>query len=299
MRFKSSFQKSLKAFYQETSSKIMNKLYTLKKRELSPTEDFGDENITAKKGLIAVKTESESCFFCVTRSNVCFPQEKEGIQWEAKGEEEEEEEVGEEEDDHMEFCRVCKDGGELLCCDTCPSSYHIHCLNPPLPEIPNGEWLCPRCMVSPVSPQPGSTVQLQNMASVLDPHLFLHLLELSRLCFLVPSSQRQGPEDSALDVERAPAAGRTACGPRWQAKRPADQGPTQGPAAEGVLREMGRPFLLALLVGQRAAGELTPSSSRFRPPCARGGFLLQQTWSARCQPEAFSKPRFYSYCAVI
>lgn len=76
-------------------------------------------------------------------------QEKEGIQWEAKDEEEEEEEAaGEEEDDHMEFCRVCKDGGELLCCDTCPSSYHIHCLNPPLPEIPNGEWLCPRCMVS-------------------------------------------------------------------------------------------------------------------------------------------------------
>uniref|UniRef100_A0AAY4AMW2 DNA helicase n=1 Tax=Denticeps clupeoides TaxID=299321 RepID=A0AAY4AMW2_9TELE len=87
--------------------------------------------------------------------------EKEGIQWEAKEEEFEdfEEECDEggglevggggagddEEDDHMEFCRVCKDGGELLCCDSCPSSYHIHCLNPPLPEIPNGEWLCPRC----------------------------------------------------------------------------------------------------------------------------------------------------------
>ena len=54
----------------------------------------------------------------------------------------------EEDDHHMEFCRVCKDGGELLCCDACPSSYHIHCLNPPLPEIPNGEWLCPRCTVS-------------------------------------------------------------------------------------------------------------------------------------------------------
>uniref|UniRef100_A0A1A8GA94 Chromodomain helicase DNA binding protein 8 n=4 Tax=Nothobranchius TaxID=28779 RepID=A0A1A8GA94_9TELE len=89
--------------------------------------------------------------------------EKEGIQWEAKDEdfedfEEDSEDrvisevssgvptgVEEEEDDHMEFCRVCKDGGELLCCDTCTSSYHIHCLNPPLPEIPNGEWLCPRC----------------------------------------------------------------------------------------------------------------------------------------------------------
>uniref|UniRef100_H2LS61 Chromodomain helicase DNA binding protein 3 n=1 Tax=Oryzias latipes TaxID=8090 RepID=H2LS61_ORYLA len=90
--------------------------------------------------------------------------EKEGIQWEAKDEdfedfeEDSEDRVisevssgvpaggDDEDDDHMEFCRVCKDGGELLCCDTCTSSYHIHCLNPPLPEIPNGEWLCPRCL---------------------------------------------------------------------------------------------------------------------------------------------------------
>ncbi|XP_017163082.1 chromodomain-helicase-DNA-binding protein 4a isoform X2 [Poecilia reticulata] len=77
--------------------------------------------------------------------------EKEGIQWEAREDasegEEDNGETGEmeEDDHHMEFCRVCKDGGELLCCDSCPSSYHIHCLNPPLPEIPNGEWICPRC----------------------------------------------------------------------------------------------------------------------------------------------------------
>ncbi|XP_047240264.1 chromodomain-helicase-DNA-binding protein 4a isoform X3 [Girardinichthys multiradiatus] len=82
--------------------------------------------------------------------------EKEGIQWEARddaseGEEDNGETVEMEEDDHhMEFCRVCKDGGELLCCDSCPSSYHIHCLNPPLPEIPNGEWICPRCTCPPL-----------------------------------------------------------------------------------------------------------------------------------------------------
>ncbi|KAF7686185.1 hypothetical protein HF521_015547 [Silurus meridionalis] len=83
--------------------------------------------------------------------------EKEGIQWEAREEasegEEENDAAGgeaEEDDHHMEFCRVCKDGGELLCCDTCPSSYHIHCLNPPLPEIPNGEWICPRCTCPPL-----------------------------------------------------------------------------------------------------------------------------------------------------
>uniref|UniRef100_A0A668AJ24 Chromodomain helicase DNA binding protein 4a n=1 Tax=Myripristis murdjan TaxID=586833 RepID=A0A668AJ24_9TELE len=82
--------------------------------------------------------------------------EKEGIQWEAREEgsdaEEDNGEAGEPEEDdhHMEFCRVCKDGGELLCCDSCPSSYHIHCLNPPLPEIPNGEWICPRCTCPPM-----------------------------------------------------------------------------------------------------------------------------------------------------
>uniref|UniRef100_A0A3B4BJ71 Uncharacterized protein n=1 Tax=Periophthalmus magnuspinnatus TaxID=409849 RepID=A0A3B4BJ71_9GOBI len=82
--------------------------------------------------------------------------EKEGIQWEAREEASEGEddngEAGdhEEDDHHMEFCRVCKDGGELLCCDSCPSSYHIHCLNPPLPEIPNGEWICPRCTCPPL-----------------------------------------------------------------------------------------------------------------------------------------------------
>ncbi|KTG46722.1 hypothetical protein cypCar_00025012 [Cyprinus carpio] len=87
--------------------------------------------------------------------------EKEGIQWEAReesseGEEENDDgrrddgEVEEEDDHHIEFCRVCKDGGELLCCDTCPSSYHLHCLNPPLPDIPNGEWICPRCLSLPL-----------------------------------------------------------------------------------------------------------------------------------------------------
>ena len=55
-----------------------------------------------------------------------------------------------EEDDHMEFCRVCKDGGELLCCDLCPSAYHTHCLNPPVTGVPDGEWHCPRCSCKPL-----------------------------------------------------------------------------------------------------------------------------------------------------
>lgn len=62
--------------------------------------------------------------------------------------------VHEEEDakkgENMEYCRNCQGGGGLLCCDGCPSSYHPYCLAPPLTEIPEGEWLCPRCMVGAV-----------------------------------------------------------------------------------------------------------------------------------------------------
>jgi len=55
-----------------------------------------------------------------------------------------------EEDEHMEFCRVCKEGGELLCCDSCPSAYHLRCVEPPLTEIPSESWTCPRCACEPL-----------------------------------------------------------------------------------------------------------------------------------------------------
>ena len=60
-------------------------------------------------------------------------------------------EAEEEEDEHNEFCKVCKDGGELLCCDSCPWAYHTFCLNPPLKEIPDGDWRCPRCSCEPIN----------------------------------------------------------------------------------------------------------------------------------------------------
>ncbi|XP_023518960.1 protein CHROMATIN REMODELING 4-like isoform X2 [Cucurbita pepo subsp. pepo] len=42
-------------------------------------------------------------------------------------------------------CVVCDLGGNLLCCDSCPRTYHLQCLNPPLKRIPMGKWLCPSC----------------------------------------------------------------------------------------------------------------------------------------------------------
>ncbi len=67
-------------------------------------------------------------------------------------EEEEEEEMEEEggsdsEGEHADYCNKCKDGGELLCCDSCPLAFHLNCLSPPMEAIPGGHWECPRCVV--------------------------------------------------------------------------------------------------------------------------------------------------------
>ncbi|XP_060534173.1 PHD finger protein 12 [Cylas formicarius] len=47
-------------------------------------------------------------------------------------------------------CDACGEGGDLICCDKCPSSFHLGCHNPPLEEkdIPHGEWLCHSCKCS-------------------------------------------------------------------------------------------------------------------------------------------------------
>nr|GMD05443.1 Protein CHROMATIN REMODELING 4 [Ipomoea batatas] len=42
-------------------------------------------------------------------------------------------------------CVVCDLGGNLLCCESCPRTYHIQCLEPPLKRIPTGKWECPSC----------------------------------------------------------------------------------------------------------------------------------------------------------
>ncbi|XP_058379202.1 autoimmune regulator isoform X2 [Diceros bicornis minor] len=43
-------------------------------------------------------------------------------------------------------CAVCRDGGELICCDGCPRAFHLACLSPPLREIPSGTWRCTSCL---------------------------------------------------------------------------------------------------------------------------------------------------------
>jgi len=46
---------------------------------------------------------------------------------------------------YNDHCRVCQKVGDLLCCETCPAVYHLHCLDPPLEDVPNEDWQCPIC----------------------------------------------------------------------------------------------------------------------------------------------------------
>ena len=54
------------------------------------------------------------------------------------------------EGEHADICFTCKDGGELLCCDNCPLAFHLTCLNPPIENIPEDDWRCPRCSAKPL-----------------------------------------------------------------------------------------------------------------------------------------------------
>ncbi|KAM7397154.1 hypothetical protein PAMP_020148 [Pampus punctatissimus] len=50
-----------------------------------------------------------------------------------------------EEMESEDFCAVCLNGGDLLCCDRCPKVFHLACHIPSLISFPLGDWVCTLC----------------------------------------------------------------------------------------------------------------------------------------------------------
>jgi hypothetical protein len=52
-------------------------------------------------------------------------------------------------DNHQDLCFICKDGGELLCCDFCTNAVHLACIRKKFtikdPE-PEDDFMCHRCI---------------------------------------------------------------------------------------------------------------------------------------------------------
>lgn len=48
---------------------------------------------------------------------------------------------------NQDFCSCCGLPGMFLCCETCPRSFHFHCLNPPMDpnQLPD-RWFCRECI---------------------------------------------------------------------------------------------------------------------------------------------------------
>ena len=53
-------------------------------------------------------------------------------------------------DQHNDYCEVCNQPGELLCCATCNLVFHVNCALPKLTKEPPDDWSCSYCWAAGV-----------------------------------------------------------------------------------------------------------------------------------------------------
>ena len=112
-------------------------------------------------------------------------------------EEEGEAKYKEEADQSMNECGVCGEPGQLICCEACPSVYHLSCLN--LKSTPKGKWMCFFCRVVRDGLQSALTDEntiTQNMNELRMPvnGIKAQALQILNILLMNPCSQNLVPE---------------------------------------------------------------------------------------------------------
>uniref|UniRef100_A0A3B3UBI2 PHD-type domain-containing protein n=1 Tax=Poecilia latipinna TaxID=48699 RepID=A0A3B3UBI2_9TELE len=73
------------------------------------------------------------------------------------------------------ICEECGRSGRrdrLLVCRLCDSGYHMDCLTPPLDTVPEGDWMCPECVIT------SKSTGIYLMSKMITSLLLLQLLQL-------------------------------------------------------------------------------------------------------------------------
>ncbi|XP_042601719.1 transcription intermediary factor 1-alpha-like isoform X3 [Cyprinus carpio] len=114
---------------------------------------------TSPGPVIVIKDEPEDedeVHFVKTSAKASLP-DSTGVQSQLpQGEQQSEKAPEADEDPNEDWCAVCQNGGELLCCDRCPKVFHLSCHIPTLTASPRnhdalpfkclgGKWYCTFC----------------------------------------------------------------------------------------------------------------------------------------------------------
>lgn len=119
-----------------------------------------------------------------------------------------------------EYCSACTGEGSLICCETCPRSFHFTCVDPPIDpdNVPDEDWYCNECQArtkeaaeqQTASPRPPREVK--TMEDIWD-ILIEKAKAMNPKVFALPKRiRRLAEEDEELAAERATVLARGVAG---------------------------------------------------------------------------------------